>query len=177
LDCGGRLRERFQPDDGPDSVAGSETLSLLAEFDPESRGRDSPAARASVEIVQSGSAIVWERGRIRALAARFPRLTENVLGVMYKLLVRMFYIHMSLSSRNAAQRLRQAVVDLSYGIGRAVPHGTEIDITNEELANMANVTMFTASRYLSEWERRGAIKKKRGAILLRSEGRLLSMEV
>jgi CRP-like cAMP-binding protein len=131
----------------------------------------------SVEIVESGSAIVWDRVRVLALAEKFPRLSENVIGVMYKLLIRMFYIHMSLSNRSAAHRLRQAVLDLSFGIGHAGPRGVEIDITNEELAAMANVTLFTASRYLSEWQRRGAIEKKRGTILVRSRERLLSVEV
>jgi CRP/FNR family transcriptional regulator, nitrogen oxide reductase regulator len=128
-------------------------------------------------MVQSGSAIVWERDRLRILAARFPKLVENSLAVTYDGFVRLLCVHMSLSSRGAAHRLRQTIVDLCYGIGRAVPRGMEIEITNEELASMAHVTLFTASRYLSEWQRRGTIEKKRGSILVRSPQRLLSFEL
>jgi CRP/FNR family transcriptional regulator, nitrogen oxide reductase regulator len=130
-----------------------------------------------VEMVESGSAIVWDRDRLRSLASRFPKLTENALDIVYDGFVRLLCIHMSLSSRGAAHRLRQAVVDLSYGIGRPVPHGVEIEITNEELAGMAHVTLFTASRYLSDWQRRGVIEKKRGSIVVRSPQRLLSFDI
>lgn len=131
----------------------------------------------SVEMVKDGSAVVWDGDVIRSLATRIPRLFQNVLDRMNSLLVRMYYIHMSLSSKSAPHRLRQAVVDLSHGVGRVGTRGVEIDITNEELANMANVTLFTASRFLSAWQRRGALEKRRGGILLRSQERLLSLEV
>jgi CRP/FNR family transcriptional regulator, nitrogen oxide reductase regulator len=130
-----------------------------------------------VEMVESGSAIVWDRDRFRSLAVRFPRLIDNALSIVYDGFVRLLCIHMSLSSRSAAHRLRQTVVDLAYGIGRPASRGVEIEITNEELASMAHVTMYTASRYLSEWQRRGAVEKKRGGILVRSPQRLLSFDV
>ena len=53
-----------------------------------------------------------------------------------------------------------------------VAGGIEFDITNEELANAANITPYTASRILSEWQRIGAIRKNRGKILVRSPERL-----
>jgi len=131
----------------------------------------------SVEMVKDGSALVWDGDTVRNLAFRVPRLFQNALDRMNGLLVRMYYIHMSLSSQSAAHRLKQAVVDLSHGVGRVGSHGVEIDITNEELANMANITTFTASRFLSAWQRRGALQKRRGGILLRSQERLLDLEV
>jgi CRP-like cAMP-binding protein len=58
-------------------------------------------------------------------------------------------------------------------IGQKVPGGVEFDVTNEELASAANITPFTASRLLSEWQANNAVVKRRGKILLRSPGRLL----
>jgi CRP/FNR family transcriptional regulator, nitrogen oxide reductase regulator len=130
-----------------------------------------------VEMVESGSAIVWERDRLRNLTSRFPRLTENALEIVNDGFIRLLCRYMSLSTLGAAHRLRQTILDLSHGVGRSTPRGVEIEITNEELANMAHVTMFTASRYLSEWQRRGALEKKRGAIVVRSPHRLLSFEI
>jgi CRP-like cAMP-binding protein len=40
----------------------------------------------------------------------------------------------------------------------------EFDITNEELANAANITLDTASRILREWRRTGAVRKQRRKI-------------
>ncbi|HEY2168210.1 MAG TPA: helix-turn-helix domain-containing protein, partial [Candidatus Angelobacter sp.] len=71
------------------------------------------------------------------------------------------------------QRLAAILVNLAQGIGHKVPTGVELDVTNEELAQAANVTHFTASRLLSHWQRQGALVKTRGKILLRSPENLL----
>ena len=63
---------------------------------------------------------------------------------------------------------------LARSIGQQVTAGIELDVTNEELANAANVTPFTASRLLSEWQRQGAVRKSRGKVLLLSLERLFS---
>jgi CRP-like cAMP-binding protein len=52
----------------------------------------------------------------------------------------------------------------------------EVEVTNEELANTAAVTPFTASRLLSEWHRSGVIVKKRGKIVICRPEQLLSQE-
>lgn len=135
------------------------------------------AVLAGVEIVQSGSLTVWERERIRGLCGKYPQLWDNVMSESFEWFVKLVAHDMSLMSRSASHRLRQAVIDLSYGIGQPVARGMEIQVNNEDLARMAGVTMFTASRCLSEWTRRGIIEKKRGAILLRSTERLLSVEM
>ena len=55
------------------------------------------------------------------------------------------------------------------GTERLIP---ELDITDEELANAANITLYTASRILSEWQRIAAIRKQRVKIVVRSTDRL-----
>jgi CRP-like cAMP-binding protein len=58
-------------------------------------------------------------------------------------------------------------------IGEKVPGGIELDATNEELASASNISRFSVSRLLSEWERKHAVEKRRGKILLRSLARLM----
>ena len=65
------------------------------------------------------------------------------------------------------------LASIANGIGRRVAGGLELDVRNEELANEANVTLFTASRLLNEWQRAGILQKSRGKILLRSPESLL----
>jgi CRP/FNR family transcriptional regulator, nitrogen oxide reductase regulator len=79
--------------------------------------------------------------------------------------------HVALTCHNARERLAEALVNLTRGIGQDAPGGVELDVTNEELANAANITPFTASRILSEWQRNGALVKSRGKVLLRSPER------
>ena len=53
----------------------------------------------------------------------------------------------------------------------------ELDVQNEELANEANITPFTASRLLSEWQRKRILTKSRGKVLLRAPEQLFLHEV
>jgi CRP-like cAMP-binding protein len=131
----------------------------------------------STETVQQSSVLVWDRITIRDLVKRYPRLVDNVLLVTFDYLLMYRGIHVSMTCHSARQRLAQVVANLANGFGRRVSGGIELDVRNEELANEANVTPFTTSRLLSEWQRLGIVRKSRGRILLRSPERLFIQEV
>ena len=121
----------------------------------------------SSETVRSSTVLVWERAAIRQLAQQYPRLVENALLIAFDYLVAYRAIHASLVCHSARQRLAQVLTNLADGIGQHGPDGIELDVHNEELANEANVTPFTASRLLSEWQRKGFLVKSRGKLLVR----------
>jgi CRP/FNR family transcriptional regulator, nitrogen oxide reductase regulator len=131
----------------------------------------------STETVKASTALVWDRRTIRDLAQRYPRMLENALLIMFDYLVAYRGIHTSLVCNNARERLAQVLGNLATGIGHKVPAGVELDVRNEELANEANVTLFTASRLLSEWQRQGLVVKSRGKIVVRSPERFISSAV
>jgi CRP-like cAMP-binding protein len=82
--------------------------------------------------------------------------------------------HVGLTCHTAAQRFATVLVTLAYTVGQKGSSGMEIKATNEELANTAAITIFTASRLLSEWQRAGIVLKKRGRVVILSPERLLS---
>ncbi|HKW62222.1 MAG TPA: Crp/Fnr family transcriptional regulator [Candidatus Acidoferrum sp.] len=127
----------------------------------------------STETLKDSSMLVWDRAALRDLAGRCPRLLENALLIAYDYFSWYVADHMALVSHTARQRLAGVLVYLAQTIGQKVQGGFEFDATNEELAGAANVTPFTASRLLSEWQNNGAVLKQRGKVLLRSPGRLL----
>jgi CRP-like cAMP-binding protein len=128
---------------------------------------------ASTETLRDSHVLVWDRSVIRELAARYPRLLENALITASDYLAWYVAAHVALTSHSARQRLGGVVNCLAELIGQKVPGGLEFDATNEELANAANITQFTASRLLSEWQRNRAVVKRRGKILLCSPEKLL----
>lgn len=132
---------------------------------------------ASVETVRNSSVLVWDRATIRGLAARHPLLLENALAIVSDYLDGYLAVHVSMTCHTAQQRLAHVLVNLASGIGHKVPGGVELNVSNEDLANAANVTTFTASRLLSEWQRNGMLIKSRGKVLLRCPERLLLHEL
>jgi CRP-like cAMP-binding protein len=131
----------------------------------------------SSEAIASSNALVWSRGTIRGLCEQYPRLVENALLISFDYLAAYRAVHASLIGNSAPKRLAQVLANLADGIGQKVPGGIELDVRNEELANEANISPFTASRLLSAWQREGILVKRRGKVLLRSSGRLLRHEI
>jgi len=128
----------------------------------------------STEMVKDSWAYVWPRRIIRELAARHPLLLENGLSIAADYISWYFAAHLALISHTARQRLAHVLVGLASTFGEKSKDGIALDVTNEDLASEANVTPFTASRVLSQWQRSGAIVKSRGKLLLRHPERLSS---
>jgi CRP-like cAMP-binding protein len=126
----------------------------------------------STETVRDSVVLVWDGPTIRGFARRFPQLLENAVCTAVDYLSWYIAAHAALCSQTARQRLASVLLGCTSSMGQRVSSGVEFDITNEELANAANITLYTASRILSEWQRTGAIRKRRGKIVVRSIERL-----
>jgi CRP/FNR family transcriptional regulator, nitrogen oxide reductase regulator len=126
----------------------------------------------STETLTDSSVLVWDRPTIRGFVERYPRLLENVLLTASDYVAWHLTSHIGLACHTVRQRAAQVLVTLARTIGQQTPDGVELQITNEELANAANITPFTASRLMSKWQRDRALVKRRGKVLLRSPERL-----
>lgn len=126
----------------------------------------------STETVRDSVVLVWDGATIRGLARRFPQLLENAIVCAVDYLSWYIAAHAALCSQTARERLASVLLGNASSMGEKVPGGIEFDITNEELANAANITAYTASRILSEWQRTGAVRKQRGKLFVRSTDRL-----
>lgn len=121
---------------------------------------------ASTEMVKDSCVLMWDRRTILTLAERYPRLVENAFLTATDYLTIAITAHIALSCLDARQRLAEVLHNLASNFGQKVHDGIELEITNEELAGTANLTLFTTSRILGEWQRQGAILKGRGKVVL-----------
>jgi CRP/FNR family transcriptional regulator, nitrogen oxide reductase regulator len=115
--------------------------------------------------VKESLVMVWSRHTMRRLATRYPRLLDNAILIACDFLTSQLGSFV-LTGHKARERLLQVLITLAPTVGREVPYGIELDVTNEELADAANITRFTASRLLNELQREGTLKKRRGKVLL-----------
>lgn len=130
---------------------------------------------ASTELLSDSCALVWDRQTIRALISRFPEVLDNALSIsVTEHIAWMVASQVSLTSDDARARIAHYLLSLACGIGVLSPEGIELQIKNEDLAAGANVTPFTASRTLSQWQRVGMLTKRRGKVVLRKAELLFS---
>lgn len=126
----------------------------------------------STEVTSESLVLIWQRHAIRTLATQYPMLLENGLSIACDYLVWYLATHLSLTCHSARERLAHVLASLSRGIGQKSAVGVKLEITNEQLANTANITPFTVSRLLNEWQRNGSILKSRGQVVLLHPERL-----
>jgi CRP-like cAMP-binding protein len=132
-----------------------------------------PAYMANATTVTECNFLVWDHGTIHRLAKLFPQLSENGLRLALHYLGVYMKRHAGLLTENAESRLAQALLHLATKAGEVRPSGVAIDITNEQLGSLSDVSSFTASRLLSKWERDGKLSKQRGRVTLLSPESLM----
>ena len=125
-----------------------------------------PPYIASAKTVSECDLLVWDHATLRRLAKAYPLLTENGLRLALHYLGVYMKRHIGVVSKSAESRLAEALLHLATQSGEVHSSGVEIDITNEQLSSLSDVSPFTASRLLSRWERDGKLSKRRGRVTL-----------
>jgi CRP/FNR family transcriptional regulator, nitrogen oxide reductase regulator len=126
----------------------------------------------SVHAMSEGRLFAWDRMSAQALASQIPRLRENAYTIVGDYLASLIDALAARASLNAQQRIARVLVESARQTGRAGSRDIELALTNEQVAQMADVTLFTVSRQLNKWQSQGILKKGRRKILLRAPNRL-----
>jgi CRP-like cAMP-binding protein len=127
----------------------------------------------TTETATDSSVLVWSRSASISLSRQYPRLAENALMIASDYLEDYQNLYVAANYDSAARRVARVLDNLAKGMGWKGFEGIAVDVSNEELANEANVTIFTVSRLLNEWQRKGLLLKKRGRVVLPSREKLV----
>ena len=120
------------------------------------------------QALSASSALVWEASAFQALAERFPALRSNIINVAAQRLEELEERYREISTEKVATRLSHQLLRLFNQLGRRVNgNGTlRINLSREELAQMTGTTLFTVSRLLSEWMKRGVLAAGRECVYI-----------
>jgi CRP-like cAMP-binding protein len=155
------------------TTSGGEKVILLGIFPGDVAGgrtalREPMKYLVSSETVVDSSALQWGRSVFLPFLAKYPRVMENGLLTASDYLESYQELLIAASHDTAGKRVARALDGWAKSIGKKVDEGLGLNINNEELANQANVTIFTVSRLLSEWQRQGLLVKSRGKVVIRT---------
>lgn len=130
--------------------------------------RDPMKYLVSSETVVDSAALLWSRERFLPFLAKYPRVLENGLLTASDYLESYQELLIAASYDTAGKRVARALEGWAKSVGKSVDDGLGLHVNNEDLANQANVTIFTVSRLLSEWQRKGLLVKSRGKVVIRT---------
>ena len=118
--------------------------------------------RCTSQALAACSALVWESCLFESLSSRYPALRLNVAYILYKQLEDMENRFREISTERVPARLGRQILRLVEQVGvRSNGSGIEINMTREELAQLIGTSLFTVSRLLSDWDRKGVVATRR----------------
>jgi len=123
----------------------------------------------SAEALEASMALSWRGESLRGLANSDPGLGLRMTEVMYAHVQEMQARFRELATERVERRVARALLRLASQAGRRLADGILIDLplSRQEIAEMTGTTLFTVSRLLSEWERRGMIDAGRERVVIR----------
>lgn len=163
----GRVRSWRQLSDGRALTLAYMSEGMVAGLIACVRGDVSPTTVTTTGPVE---ARLWPLATLRRLIAEDGHFASNMLGVVANYsVVLMDKIDDGLMP--VEQRLARCMLRLANGHGDWHPKADSPDcvalnVTRQELADLAGSTLFTVSRILSGWERRDLVRSTRGRVLV-----------
>lgn len=121
---------------------------------------------ATAKTLEPASVLVWDVPAFQAVSDRFPLLLRNAARILSGRLVEMEQRFRELATQKVATRLSIQLVRLVGQVGRQVGAAMEINLSQEELAQLTGTTLFTVSRLLSTWEQKGFVQTRREAVTI-----------
>lgn len=127
---------------------------------------DPPISTMTATTVTDCEFLVWDRDTMRRLVKAHPELSDNGFRMALHYLRRYMQRHVNIVTKSAESRLAQRLLELANEAGVVQSPGIAIDITNEQLSSLADISPFTTSRLLSRWEQENWLTKQRGRVTL-----------
>jgi CRP-like cAMP-binding protein len=119
---------------------------------------------ATAQALRPCEALVWDIRGFDLLFQRFQELRLNTALILVKQLKDMDDRFREICTECAASRLSHQIMRLIDQVGYRKNGAVQIDISREELAQLIGTTMYTVSRLVAEWDKKGIVRAGRGTV-------------
>ena len=128
-------------------------------------GREYPVSAEAVGVTR---VVGWHKGIMMALMAAYPQLSFNMLRHSLDRLEELQNRYLELHAEQVEQRIARSLLRIMRQSGRRSGDEIVIDfpISRQELADYTGTTLYTVSRTLSAWGKKGWVKSRRGRIVI-----------
>jgi CRP/FNR family transcriptional regulator, nitrogen oxide reductase regulator len=123
---------------------------------------------ATAESIGATEAVGWDKQTMLQLMLAYPPLAVNMLRCTITRLDELQNRYLEICTEQVEQRISRALLRIMKQSGRRAEDGIHIDfpLSRQELADYTGTTVYTVSRILSAWEKKGWIKSKREQIIV-----------
>ncbi|MHB8091644.1 MAG: Crp/Fnr family transcriptional regulator [Syntrophales bacterium] len=128
-------------------------------------GREYPV---SAEAVGATQVVGWDKQTMLDFMATYPPVALNMIRNSLDRLEDLQSRYLELHAEQVEQRIARSLLRLMKQSGKRSGDEIVIDfpISRQELADYTGTTLYTVSRTLSAWEKKGWVKSKREQIII-----------
>jgi CRP-like cAMP-binding protein len=119
----------------------------------------------------------WSEAELLNLMTIYPPIAINVIRIIGKRLQEVQERVREIATQNAERRVAHAVLRLARQAGHSTIDGTAIEfpLRRKDVADVAGVTLHTASRILTAWEKNGLLVSRNQHLTIRRPAQILGI--
>ncbi len=131
----------------------------------------------TASAVEPSELLAWPAREFESLMVRHPTLAKRVLVIVGDRLREFQGRLREVASERVEQRIARALLRLARQMGTRTDTGIRIELalSRAELAGMTGTTVYSASRILSDWRRRGIVSTERRRLVVHRPHELVAI--
>src|SRR5512134_480725 len=133
--------------------------------------RENASYPATAQALEPSTALAIESSFLKEMLATRPYLSQNLMQLMTGYIMEMQERYRELATERVERRIALTVLRLAAQVGRRTDSKemvVELPVSRQDVAEASGTTIFTVSRVLADWERRGIIEAGRERVVIRN---------
>lgn len=133
--------------------------------------RENATYPATAQALESSTALAIESSFLKEMMQTRPYLNMNLMQLMTGYIMEMQERYRELATEKVERRIALTVLRLAAQVGQRANEQemiVELPLSRQDVAEASGTTIFTVSRVLADWERRGLVEAGRERVLIRN---------
>ena len=133
--------------------------------------RENATYPATAQALESSTALAIESSFLKEMMQPRPYLSQGLMQLMTGYIMEMQERYRELATERVERRIALTVLRLAAQVGKRTDSkemAVELSLSRQDVAEASGTTIFTVSRVLADWERRGLVEAGRERVLIRN---------
>jgi CRP-like cAMP-binding protein len=133
--------------------------------------RENAIYPATAQALEPSAALAIESSFLKEMMQTRPNLNINLMQLMTGYIMEMQERYRELATERVERRIAMTILRLAGQVGRRTQDAemtVELPLSRQDVAEASGTTIYTVSRVLADWERRGLVEAGRERVLIRS---------
>ncbi len=133
--------------------------------------REEATYPATAQALEPSTALAIESSFLKEMMKTRPHLNVNLMQLMTGYIMEMQERYRELATERVERRIALTILRLAGQIGKRTESSrmaVELPLSRQDVAEAAGTTMYTVSRVLADWERRGLVETGRERVVIRN---------